>query len=228
MTPETARALNQVNLRFYRTRAAAFSASRESPWGGPVLDVACGNGRFGAALAETRPGFGPWLGVDASAALLACCRRRSDLPQDSALVLLDVVEHPEALPRGPWAAVVAFGLMHHVPGEERRTALLKTLASRLAPGGMLAVTLWRFGAFERFLRRDLPWQSVGVDIQDLEPGDHLLAFDGVEGTPRYCHFADEAETERLSVTVPFPPADRFRADGREGELNEYLVWERPR
>ena len=246
MSPETALALNAVNLRFYRTRAAAFSATREAPWpgfarvlahlpaaAGPLLDVGCGNGRFGAALAAAHPLAGPWIGVDASPTQLAACRVRRDLPRRRALLVLDVVAHPDALPCGPFDAVFAFGLLHHVPGEARRATLLSELAERVAPGGLLAATFWRFGAFARFEKLTVPWESwearegAGPAPCDLEPGDRLLSFGGVADEPRYCHFADDDEIARLIAAPGLPLADRFHADGREGELNAYVTWERP-
>jgi SAM-dependent methyltransferase len=239
----TAEALVAVNRRFYRERAAAFAAHREGPWPGfsrvlarlpegPVLDVGCGEGRFGVALARVRPQT-PYTGVDLSPTLLRRARARRDLPARTRLVALDCARHPEALLPGPFAGVVALGLLHHVPGEARRTALLAALAARLAPGGVLGVTLWRFRSVHRLARLELAWDGVAVDPTDLEPGDALLSFAGDARVPRYCHFVDDAEAERL-VAALAPPGgavellERFRADGREGELNEYvLVRRRP-
>ena len=82
----TLRALNAINRAFYREGAAEFSAPRDHPWPGwtrvaelvasarlaeplEVLDVGCGNGRFGWFLAKRRPEL-RYLGLDASAELL--------------------------------------------------------------------------------------------------------------------------------------------------------------
>jgi SAM-dependent methyltransferase len=237
MSPETVLALNQINRRFYRTSAETFSASRDYPWLGwerivgglpgppkSVLDVGCGNARFGAYLAAWLGREFSYLGLDASAELLALARRRSDLPPDTTLLERDLVAGPcaEALPGGGYPLVAAFGLLHHVPSFARRRELLRALAERLEPGGRLAVSLWRFGAFERFRHKRVPFEPP-IETADLEPGDFLLSFGEAPGAVRYCHFLDEEEIGRLLAETALPCLDRFSADGREGALNDYLV-----
>jgi SAM-dependent methyltransferase len=237
MSPETVLALNEVNRRFYRTSAETFSASRDYPWIGwerivgglpgpprSVLDAGCGNARFGAYLAAWVGGEFSYLGLDASAELLALARQRSDLPADTTLIERDLVAGPcaEALPGGRYSLVVAFGLLHHVPSFARRRELLSALAERLGPGGRLAVSVWRFGAFERFHHKQVPFEPP-IQAADLEPGDVLLSFGKEPGAVRYCHFLDEEEIDRLLAAVALPCLDRFCADGREEALNDYLV-----
>jgi tRNA (uracil-5-)-methyltransferase TRM9 len=242
MSPETILALNEINRRFYRTSAEAFSASRDYPWLGwerivgglpepprSVLDVGCGNGRFGVYLAAWLGGEFSYLGLDASAELLALARRQTGLPADTTLVQRDLVADPsaEALPAGRHPLVAVFGLLHHVPSFDRRRELLGALADRLEPGGRLAVSVWRFGAFERFRHKRVPFEPP-VDTADLEPGDALLSFGEEPGAVRYCHFLDGEEIDRLVAAAALPCLDRFSADGREGALNDYLVLGRAR
>jgi SAM-dependent methyltransferase len=240
MSPETILALNEINRRFYRTSAEAFSASRDYPWLGwerivgglpetprSVLDVGCGNGRFGAYLAAWLGGEFSYLGVDASAELLALARQRNDLPAGARLAECDVVADPEALPADRYSLVVAFALIHHVPSFDRRRELLSAMAERLEPGGRLAVSVWRFGAFERFRHKQVPFEPP-IRNADLEPGDVLLSFGEKPGAVRYCHFLDEEEIDRLLAAAALPCLDRFTADGREEALNDYRVLGRPR
>jgi SAM-dependent methyltransferase len=237
MSPETVLALNEINRRFYRTSAEAFSGSRDYPWLGwerivgglpapprSVLDVGCGNARFGAYLAAWLGGEFSYLGVDASAELLALARRRSDLPSDTALIERDLVAGPsaDALPGGHYSLVAAFGLLHHVPSFARRLELLGEMVERLEPGGRLAISVWRFGAFERFQHKLVPFEPP-IETADLEPGDVLLSFGEAPGAVRYCHFLDEDEIDRLLAAAALPCLDRFWADGREETLNDYLV-----
>jgi SAM-dependent methyltransferase len=242
MSPETVLALNEINRRFYRTSAETFSASRDYPWLGwerivgglsepprSVLDVGCGNARFGAYLAAWLGGEFSYLGLDASAELLALARQRSDLPPETTLIQSDLVVggSAEALPGGHHSLVAAFGLLHHVPSFARRLELLCALAERLEPGGRLAVSVWRFGAFERFRHKRVPFEPP-IETAELEPGDALLSFGTERGVVRYCHFLDEEEIDRLLAAAALPCLDRFSADGREGALNDYLVLGRPR
>jgi len=236
MQPKTVLALNRLNREFYRTRAAVFAAKRDHVWPGwlrllaelptpprSVLDVGCGNGRFGALLARRLPDT-RYVGIDASPELLAECERRlPQLPSDTEIVQGDFIEEPGCLPAGPFDAVVLFGVLHHVPGRGRRGALLDELASRVRPGGSLVATRWRFGDFKRFDNLRLSWSGTDVDRSELEPGDTLLEFDGGE-VPRYCHHVDGAEADGLATSLSLPCVLRFRADGREGELNEYMIW----
>ena len=189
-----------------------------------MLDVGCGNGRFGAYLAAWLGGEFSYLGLDASPELLELARRRGDLPPDTTLVERDLVAGrcAEALPGGHHSLVAAFGLLHHVPSFDRRRELLRALGERLEPGGRLAVSVWRFGAFERFRHKQLPFEP-SIRTTDLEPGDVLLSFGKEPGAVRYCHFLDEEETDRLLAAGALPCLDRFCADGREGALNHYLV-----
>jgi len=225
----TARTLNRINAAFYRERAGEFSATREGPWPGwlqlrdvleaegllapgpaaardgplRVLDVACGNARFGRFLADGRPDRTlHYTGVDASPELLALARARGGLGDHPQLRVVDLVEddldaalrtHRSGLAKGGSDAALrthrfdlgaCFGLLHHLPGRARRKALLATLLSRLRPDGLLVVTCWRLALFERFQGRAVPWEEwnaaaapdLRVDPAQLEPGDRLLPF----------------------------------------------------
>jgi SAM-dependent methyltransferase len=251
--PETAAALARINRDFYEDRAADFSATRERPWsawerlaltveerGGEgrvrVLDLGCGNGRLDRFLAGRWGDRLDYVGVDASEPLLEIARQKSGgryLRRD-----LLAVRPLDGLPRGPFDLITAFGLMHHLPGLDRRSALLHEAAGQLAPGGLLAVSFWQFGAVGRFRRRVVPWvtynRSVAepVDTGDLEKGDFLLAWgeasptDGLLPTVRYCHWAPPEEVDRLLATLPLEPMASFRADGKAGDLNLYRVLRR--
>ena len=142
------------------------------------------------------------------------------------LACVDVIENAATLPRGPFDLIGMFGVIHHVPGEAARSALLRALAERLAPSGTLAVAFWRTIADEDPAKR-IAWQSACVDVRDLEPGDRLLRFDTDPSVFRFAHFADEPELVRLAAATGFPLAQRFDSDGAGGIANAYLLWRRP-
>ena len=63
------------------------------------------------------------------------------------------------------------------------------------------------------------------EIPELPPNDYLLGWQDTQGLYRYCHHFDEPEIERLLAMVA-DSADlvsRFEADGKTGNLNEYVV-----
>src|SRR5258706_16420982 len=89
MDQDTARRLNDINRRFYEVTAESFDQTRQSPWPGweallpylpprqtplSVLDVGCGNGRFGVFLAQHLGMDVHYHGVDNSAGLLVGAR----------------------------------------------------------------------------------------------------------------------------------------------------------
>jgi SAM-dependent methyltransferase len=247
--------LCEINRDFYDRFAEDFGSARDHPWPGwkpllsalpvgalRVLDAGCGNGRFAAFLAESRPGPLAYLGLDASEKLLAQASARG-LGDGIRFERRDLLAgDPTAeLPRGPYDLVVLFGVLHHVPAFEARRALLLELASRLAADGLLALTVWRFGTSERFRRRVVSWQHYGearaapIDLGELEPGDQLLRWgdlaSATDDSPvRYCHYADDAEIDRLVGALTrdgqLREASRYRADGQSGDLNEYLMLRR--
>ena len=240
--------LREINRRFYRERAEAFDESRDHPWPGwervwahvgggatdaplRVLDVGCGNGRFARFLAGRAAGPVVYTGIDESPPLLAAARDaasgRADLHAE--LVLADVLEDPEAaLPAGPFDCIAVFGLLHHVPGRALREALVGALAARLAAGGHLVFTIWRFEDRERFASRIVPWsRAPEIDPGALEPGDHLMAFGDTSAPTRYCHHCDDDDLAALERAAGLDLRDRFDADGRSADLNRYVVLGRP-
>ena len=237
MSPETVRALRAINERFYRTQAELFASKRTRPWMGmervlrevprpiaSVLDLGCGHGRFAAQLHGC--GESPrYLGVDGSPALLKLAAARTDVPSGCRWLEVDLQDDPGALPRGPFDLIAIFGVLHHVPGEARRHALLGALGERVARGGSLALAFWRSQGDTAVRRR--AWSEAGLRDEDVEPGDRLLSFDDHPDLFRYAHFADDAELERLEPAPGLPLSLRFTADGAGNAANAYFLWRRP-
>ncbi len=253
MLPETVQALGRINRRFYRHHANAFDTSRRAPWPGwrtllslvkegrdpghrplRVLDAGCGNGRFARYLASAWPGTLDYIGLDTSAELLTAAAEclQGEIPS-ATLHQADLLENESGkiLEEAGYDLVVLFGVLHHVPGEKQRRALLQRLGRSLAEGGMLAVSVWRFDRDPRLAKKTVPWdelEGISVDPGDLEPGDHLLTWAGDRRYPRYCHLADEAEIARLVADLELPMPKRFADDGASGDRNHYLVFTRPK
>ncbi|MBN2472570.1 MAG: class I SAM-dependent methyltransferase [Anaerolineae bacterium] len=251
MDDSTAARLNAINQQFYRVTAAEFDRTRGQPWPGWVqlwehlpipapegvfsaLDVGCGNGRLGVFLAEQLP-VGVTLdyhGLDTDPALLARAAEALNregiaarLEQRIQLERRDIITHPPE--SGAYDLVALFGVLHHIPGAARRRALVRALAERVAPGGVLAFACWRFYEYARFRARIVPWPD---DLAArVEPGDHLLDWRRGERALRYCHHVDDAEQAGLVAAAEAAGVSllaQYRADGRTNDANAYAILRR--
>ena len=258
MREDLARELIALDNRFYMEHAVSFSATRGAPWQGwgrvlegmraagalggarPVLlDAACGNLRLERWLAEELPGIAlAFHAVDACAPLAG---GGPDAPAGTTFHHVDILG---ALLAGkdPFAGIpacdiaVCFGFLHHVPGADLRMGLLRALTAHTRPGGVIALSAWRFMDDPRLAAKAAraeaeaasrpPWP--GCNLGALEPGDHLLGWQDARGAYRYCHHADEAELDALAASVADLAREeaRFSADGASGALNRYLLLRR--
>ena len=243
MNPQTVQLLNQLNTQFYQTVASSFDETRARPWSGwlellnylppplsspasggglgggfRVLDVGCGNGRFGAFLAEQR--LIEFTGIDSNAYLL---QRAGELLTEKNIPH-QLYQHDILAPlpvKSAFDLVVLFGVMHHIPGEENRRAMLLQLLELVAPGGLLVVTFWLFYKVDKLRERILPWDDPRLPAEyqnlDVESNDFIL--DWRRDTPalRYCHYVDRAEADRL--TEGMQVIGMYEADA----ANQYVV-----
>lgn len=231
MNSATIERLNQINREFYRTTAAHFDESRKQPWPGweillpylktplSVLDVGCGNGRFGLFLAQKLGEAITYTGIDSNPALLESAHE-SLSAINARLEIRDVVENPPDA--GEFELVALFGVLHHIPGSEQRRNLMRILAQRVAPGGWLAFAVWRFYDYERFRERIVPWP---VDIQ-VELHDYLLDWRRGSHALRYCHYINETEHTDLIAATGLTEIVTYRADGRTNDMNRYTLLRR--
>ncbi len=227
--------LREINRTFYATVAPAFAGSRSSPapgfrrllpWlpNGPIrlLDVGCGEGRLGRFLHEELDLTG-YVGVDQETALLERARAGLDDALAPTFLRRDLSQ-PGALAgvrRAPLIACLA--TLQHIPGHAARLRLLRELASRLEPGGRLWLSSWQYLDSSRQRRKLLDWSVVGLTERDVEPGDHLLRWERDGQAIRYVASLDEARLASLAAVAGLAVRHRFRSDGREGNLNLYLV-----
>lgn len=184
MTRATVRALCQLNTEFYERNAASFSQTRTAPWEGwrrcmaacgfddsdgaaldqpvdaqiadSVLDIACGNLRFEAFLANTYPHIDwSFFAVDNCEPLVASgqedvAKKVHSTCEDIVSNLLDGL--PAAEPANvpalaaatPFDLVVSFGFLHHIPSFDLRQQFLLEALSQVKPGGYLVVSFWQF------------------------------------------------------------------------------------
>lgn len=184
MSRAAVRALCQLNTEFYERNAASFSQTRTVPWEGwrrcmatcgfddsdgaaldqpvdaqiadSVLDIACGNLRFEAFLANTYPHIDwSFFAVDNCEPLVAS--GQEDVAKKVHFTCEDIVSNlldglPAAEPANvpalaaatPFDLVVSFGFLHHIPSFDLRQQFLLEALSQVKPGGYLVVSFWQF------------------------------------------------------------------------------------
>jgi SAM-dependent methyltransferase len=248
MNQATALALNAINRRFYAAHAAEWVEKRSTPWPGfvrlcerlpalaadsgklRVLDVGAGHGRLAAELARGELPI-EYCGLDFGTELLANARRRGLGPRFE-FRTGDFVGDPnwQSQLGEQYDFIALLGVLHHVPGHARRRQLLSEVAARLARPGLLALTFWRLPEDPRFASRVIPIDRYNaaapepIDPAQLEDGDVLLRWGHAPvPTARYCHFPSVSETDRLLGATGLRVIERFFADGRGEQLNEYVL-----
>ena len=203
-----------------------------------VLDLACGNLRFERSLADALPGrMLSGYAVDNCDPLVETGERNgADALSRIAFQSLDAIERLSAgclresleAPDASCDLAVSFGFMHHVPLERWRAELLRALIAKVRPGGFVAVSFWRFLNSDKLARKAQETTSRALDelgLPELLPNDYLLGWQDTQGLYRYCHHFDEQEIERLLAAVADSAelVSCFEADGKTGNLNEYVV-----
>ncbi|MGC9395993.1 MAG: class I SAM-dependent methyltransferase [Anaerolineae bacterium] len=231
--------MNNLNRTFYEALAEVFAASRgakepglervfeQMQPGARVLDLGCGQGRVAAML----PAGCEYVGMDFSTEMLAIAERAANadvsveqLSSAPHFVVGDLLdpEWPTLLPSdADW--VILRAVLHHIPGEERRQSVVKRAAGCLAPYGRLLLANWQFLEIERLRRRLLSWDVVGLQADDVEPGDYLLDWQREGYGIRYVHLIDEDETVSLATYAGLTIETLFRADGHNNNLTLYAV-----
>ncbi len=127
-----------------------------------LLDLGCGNGNLARAL-HRRGHEGRYVGLDFSPALLA--ENQAALAGQFTFLQADLAAPgwDEDLPPGPYDAILAFAVLHHLPDADLRRAVLQRVRAQLAPGGRFYHSNWQFLNSPRLRARIQPWERVGLD-----------------------------------------------------------------
>ncbi len=236
MKADVAGRLIALNRDFYATVAEPFARSRSQPQPGfarlldflprpcrSLLDVGCGEGRYGRFMQQQLPDLA-YTGVDFSAALLDQARATTA----GRFLARDLTQPDSLTGLGPFDLVACLATLHHVPGRARRVQLLREMARCVQHGassGRLFVSTWQFLDSERQRRKLRPWSAVGLSQSDVESGDFLLSWQrGVTALRYACHIDADA-LAALAADAGLGVVAQFRSDGREGDLSLYAVLE---
>ncbi len=233
-----------INRKFYQRFASSFSQTRfgaqpgwhliipHFPGEGTILDVGCGNGRFALFLAaqsretpaQTSASW-RYVGVDFSRPLLLAAREKvRSIPWlPTAFLQADLAQTPWPLASATFEGVVAWAILHHIPGFSQRVAFLREARRILKPGAVLLLSTWRFTHNPRMRRKILSWSQVGLSEKDVEPGDYLLDWKKEGMGMRYAHEITPEELEALAHAAGLEVQQTLIADGREGDLSLYGI-----
>lgn len=233
MNRDTQQQLLSLNSIFYTQVAQNFSHTRERPWPGwnpllewlpesnlKILDVGCGNGRFGNWITTRRPNY-QLFGIEPNPTLAMSCaayQRMYDLSLPLSTTALDQT----------FDVICLFGVLHHIPSYNLRIKQLEVLFSYLNSNGILVATCWQplYGP----LSKKMPDQKTllsqaAIDPGQLEPNDLLLDFQH-SGSIRYCHHFDLEEQTRITQEINHQLLSCYCADGFTGRDNTYFIWKK--
>jgi SAM-dependent methyltransferase len=186
---------------------------------GHLLDVGCGDGRFGRFSLEHGLA-GQYTGVDFSAEMLDAARSLTEVGQ----FLRRDLSRPDCLAGLESHELIScLATMQHIPGRHNRLQLLQEMAAHLAPDGRIVLSNWQFLDSDRQRRKITPWQQAGLHEGDVDQNDFLLTWKRNGRGYRYVAFIDDGETAELAKTAGLRCLAQFRSDGREGNLNLYTV-----
>ena len=243
MDAETARQLVALNRRFYTDFGAPFSATRGRIQPGiqrildqlqgteRILDLGCGNGQLARSLAA-RGHAGTYLGLDFSPPLLESASAQP-AGFSAAFRQVDLTSPDwEADPHGTFSLlpssydlIFSFAVLHHIPGQDLRCAILKKTHALLVPAGKFIHSEWQFLNSKKMKARIQPWEAAQLSTAKMDVGDTLLDWRNGGAGLRYVHHFSEPELAWLAAETGFHGIETFLSDGHGGRLSLYQTWE---
>ena len=235
MNSDIAKQLIELNHKFYNKFGDEFSATRWRLQNGvkkiletikeddTVLDLGCGNGLFLQTLSK-RGHNASLLGVDFSLPLLRDADSSGGVEfQEIDLTKLSAFGNQLTV-NGQWAIVTMFATLHHIPSNEIRIDILRTVKKLLKPDGKFILSNWQFLNSEKLKSRIQSWEKVNLSKDDVDKDDYLLDWrSGGEGL-RYAHHFSREELYTLANQVEMRVEAEFLSDGENGRLGLYQTW----
>jgi len=244
---DTADRLLDINRQFYQTFALQFSQTRQRlqpgarriiqniPKDAAILDLGCGNGELWRGLAGE--GYkGRYIGIDSSQGLLDIAAEKiPDIYQLKPIFFradLASSNWQDELRNYPrpfgWLAdfdfILAFAVLHHLPGRDLRLQVLNKIHQLLTSGGSFIHSEWLFLNSAKFRSRLQPWSRVGLRENQIDEGDYLLDWRHGGSGLRYVHQFEPIELDKLAAESNFQILESFTSDGEGGNLGIYQIW----
>lgn len=221
MDKETAEKIMAEMRRGYASAALEASAARERLYGEElkrfvdyirekesILDVGCGDGR---AFEAFRGKHVAYAGVDLSEKAIAEARRR--WKDEAVFETGDVLKLP--IPDGRYDAVLALGVLHHVPSAPLRLRAVNELARALRPGGYLMIATWNLWQTRYWgvLLHQLFGKRNGWDFGDLKITGKKPNF------PRFYHAFTFMEMSKLCAAAGLDIVEHDYV--KDGEISDW-------
>ena len=255
MESNTAKKIIELNREFYQTFAQHFAATRQRIQPGvrralkyllpsqQILDLGCGNGELWRTLKSM--GYeGRYLGLDFSRRLLEFAAQdetngilvsspgqaQEILDGQSGIgVFLQADLSQEGwenqIPGKPFDTILAFAVMHHIPGIELRLEICRKIHRLLKSGGIFWHSEWQFMNSARLKSRIQPWSLASLSEDQVDAGDYLMDWRQGGVGLRYVHHFDLHELSKLAQESQFEILETFSSDGEGGHLGLYQAWQ---
>ena len=120
--------------------------------------------------------------------------------------------------------VLAFAVLHHIPGKELRRQILRKVRRLLKYKGSFIHSEWQFLNSPRLVARIQPWSTLGLSELAVDPGDYLLDWRQGGSGLRYVHFFQIEELQQLADISGFQVVETFYSDGVGKHLGLYQTW----
>ena len=236
--------LVDLNKQFYQSFADHFSDTRYRiqpgmkrvidllPTRVNILDVGCGNGGFAHGLiqADCR---GRYVGIDSSFELLKIASEAFSKSSHGEKKMktsffqsdISVAGWNHALPGHSFKSITAFAVLHHIPGKDMQGIVVQNIRKLILTSGRLYLSVWQPMNSERLRQRVIPWETIGLRRDSVDPGDYLLDWRRGGVGLRYVHQFSEDELSLLATQNGFRILDQFSSDGKGNRLGLYHIWE---
>lgn len=248
MREETLQILRSINKEFYQRFGEAFAETRRriqpgvarvlDEWvtGGDWLDIGCGSGTLSQAWIK-RGLTGSYTGIDFSQPLLHEAQKllQATPPRQGLTITfrqMDLMNEgwAESCKTAAFDGVLAFAVLHHIPGAEARMSLLQQATTLVKPGGLFIHSEWQFQHSPKLMARVQPWSKVNLSDEDVDAGDTLLDWrHEVTGREkgyglRYVHLFSREELQSMAEACGFEIVQEYESDGAGERLGLYQIW----
>jgi len=245
--------LNLLNQEFYKQIGNSFHQTRQQAWPGwaealppivdtitssqspvEIADIGCGNGRFAEFLNTQLPpeilSKITFTGIDTDKNLLSHAGKLN-LQFSSTWQEADAMETNWQFQK-PAHIITAFGILHHLPTTEIRNTFFVNVHNHLDDNGIAILAAWRFDRSARFAKSIVPSNSSEMDElaqtfhfspSTLGANDYLIDWDKGGRAIRFVHIFEDKEIAELCKNNKLQITHLYDADGKEENLNRYVI-----